>query len=55
MTYVDIADAQLWLEDGGGDGTPLVLMHALYTGLVGTLQEAALLGGLLCTDPRDGG
>src|SRR5688500_18496818 len=28
MTYVDIGDAQLWVEDDGGDGVPLVLLHA---------------------------
>jgi pimeloyl-ACP methyl ester carboxylesterase len=28
MAYVDIGDAQLWVEDTGGDGTPLVLLHA---------------------------
>ncbi len=28
MTYMDIGDAQLWVEDTGGDGVPLVLLHA---------------------------
>jgi pimeloyl-ACP methyl ester carboxylesterase len=28
MTYVDIGDAQLWVEDSGGTGRPLVLLHA---------------------------
>ena len=28
MTYVDIGDAKLWVEDDGGEGVPLVLMHA---------------------------
>ena len=28
MTYVDIGEAELWVEDTGGDGPPLVLLHA---------------------------
>jgi pimeloyl-ACP methyl ester carboxylesterase len=28
MAYVDIGDAQIWVEDDGGDGAPVVLMHA---------------------------
>jgi len=28
MTYADIGDAQLWVEDDGGDHPPLLLMHA---------------------------
>ena len=28
MTYIDIGDAELWVEDTGGDGPPLVLLHA---------------------------
>ncbi|MFF4737348.1 alpha/beta fold hydrolase [Streptomyces sp. NPDC001262] len=28
MPYIDIGEAQLWTEDTGGDGPPLVLLHA---------------------------
>jgi pimeloyl-ACP methyl ester carboxylesterase len=28
MTYVDIGDAEIWVEDTGGDGPPVVLLHA---------------------------
>jgi pimeloyl-ACP methyl ester carboxylesterase len=28
MAYIDIEQAQLWVEDTGGDGVPLVLLHA---------------------------
>ena len=28
MPYADVPGAQLWYEDTGGDGTPLVLVHA---------------------------
>jgi 3-oxoadipate enol-lactonase len=28
MAYVDIRDAELWVEDSGGSGAPLVLLHA---------------------------
>jgi pimeloyl-ACP methyl ester carboxylesterase len=28
VSYVDIGEAELWVEDTGGDGTPLVLLHA---------------------------
>lgn len=28
MAFLDIGDAQLWVEDDGGNGVPLVLMHA---------------------------
>jgi pimeloyl-ACP methyl ester carboxylesterase len=28
MGYVDIGDAQLWVEDSSGDGPPLILLHA---------------------------
>ncbi len=28
MSYVDVGEAELWVEDSGGNGTPLVLLHA---------------------------
>lgn len=28
MAYVDVGDAELWVEDSGGLGVPLVLLHA---------------------------
>jgi pimeloyl-ACP methyl ester carboxylesterase len=28
MAYLNIGDAELWVEDTGGDATPLVLLHA---------------------------
>lgn len=28
MAYLDIGDAELWVEDSGGDGVPLILLHA---------------------------
>jgi 3-oxoadipate enol-lactonase len=28
MPYIDIGDAQVWVEDTGGDGRPVVLLHA---------------------------
>jgi pimeloyl-ACP methyl ester carboxylesterase len=28
MAYLDIGDAELWIEDSGGEGVPLVLLHA---------------------------
>jgi 3-oxoadipate enol-lactonase len=27
MTYIDIGDAELWVEDDGDEGVPLILMH----------------------------
>ncbi|ANZ20601.1 putative hydrolase or acyltransferase of alpha/beta superfamily [Streptomyces noursei ATCC 11455] len=29
MPYIDVPEARLWVEDSGGDGPPLVLLHAL--------------------------
>ncbi|MCY4582051.1 MAG: alpha/beta hydrolase, partial [Chloroflexi bacterium] len=31
MPYLDLRDANLWYEDAGGDGAPVVLLHA-FTG-----------------------
>lgn len=28
MSYIDVGEAELWVEDSGGDGTPIVLLHA---------------------------
>ena len=28
MAYVDVGEAELWVEDSGGDGAPVVLLHA---------------------------